>query len=173
MSYKNSFFAIFLAAVFHLASPNLALSEIIDIQKEEKNFGEWKVFCETDLMMSISHCKIAAKFFENSAVISIEPTAKFYSQFFIVIPQIKSGSFVAIRVDKSDLILSRNVENKDFGLIALDEIQKHSLYQQMKVGEFLYLRFNIRDQEKEYTTRVNLKDFRNALSYLNGRISKN
>ena len=173
MAYKNNFFVIFLALFFHLASLNVAQAEIIDVQKEEKTFGEWKVFCETDLMMSISHCKVAAKFFENSAVISVEPTQKFYSQFFIVIPQIKSGSFVTLRVDKNDLILSRNIETKDFGLIALEEPQKQALYQQMRSGEFLYMRFNVRDQDKEFTARVNLTDFRNALGYLSSRLSKN
>jgi hypothetical protein len=171
--YKNIFWRFFLALFFQLASLNIANAEIVDLQKEEKTFGEWKVFCETDLMMSISHCKIATKFFENTAVISIEPTQKFYSQFFIIIPQAKSGSFVTIRVDKSDLILSKNVESKDFGLINLEETKKQTLFQQMRIGEFLFLRFNVKDQEKEITARINLRDFRNALGYLNSRIVKN
>lgn len=162
----------FLAAFFHFTSFNQAKAEIIDIQNEEKSFGDWKVFCETDAMMDIAHCKIGAKFYDNTAVINIEPAAKFLNQFFIVIPQIKIGSFVKIRVDKNDLLLSQNVTAKNFGLIPLNDNQKNALYQQMKLGDFLFLRFNIQGFDKEVTARISLKDFRNALEYHNSRISK-
>ncbi len=167
----NLFFIIcFLFPTFQITNISDVKAEIIDIQTEEKNFGDWKVFCETDAMMDISHCKIATKFYENSAAISVEPTAKFYSQFFIIIPQIKLGSFVKIRVDQNDLTLSQNVNVKDFGLIPLDETQKQNLFQQMKAGDFLYLRFSLRASEKEVTAKINLRDFRNALVYYNSRV---
>ena len=169
---KNLLF-FFLTIIFHFASFNQAKAEIIDIQNEEKIFGDWKVFCEIDAMMDIAHCKIGAKFYDNTAVINIEPTAKFLNQFFIVIPQIKIGSFVKIRVDKNDLLLSANIGAKNFGLIPLNDNQKNALYQQMKLGDFLFLRFNVQGIEKEITARISLKDFRNALEYHNSRISKN
>lgn len=145
--------------------------ELIDVENEEKVFGEWKVFCEIDDMMDIAHCKVASKFYENTAVITIEPTAKFSNQFFIVIPQVLVGSFVQLRVDKNDLILSRNISEKDFGMIPLDEEQKILLYKQMKAGNFLFLRFNSRSSEKEVTVKINLKDFRSALAYYSSRIN--
>lgn len=165
-------FKVFLIIFFQLTSLNSAQSEIIDIKKEEKTFGEWKVFCEIDVMMDISHCKIASKFFENTAVISIAPTSKFFSQFFIVIPQVKIGSFVKIRVDKNDLILSRNIAAKDFGLIFLSDLQKQNLYQQMKNGDFLFLRFSVRGSDNDITAKINLKDFRHALRYQYSRAFK-
>lgn len=169
----NLFFVtFFLFQAFQITNVSEAKAEIVDIQTEEKNFGDWKVFCETDVMMDISHCKIAAKFYENSAAISIEPTTKFFSQFFIIIPQVKLGSFVKIRVDQNDLILSKNVNVKDFGLIPLEETQKQDLFQQMKAGDFLYLRFSLRASEKEVTAKINLQDFRNALAYYNSRVLK-
>lgn len=168
---KNSLNILILTIFFELTSfNNFSKAEIIDVQNEEKVFGEWKVFCETDVMMSISHCKIASKFYENTAVISIEPTLKFLNQLFIAIPQVTVGSFVKIRVDKNDLILSPNVTNKDFGLILLDERQKNLLYTQMKTGDFLFLRFNVRNSEKEITAKINLRDFRNALGYYHDRV---
>ena len=166
-------FAFFLVTFFCLTSFNAAKGEIIDVQNEEKTFGEWKVFCEIDAMMDLAHCKIASKFYQNTAVISIEPTVKFLNQLFIAIPQIRVGSFVKIRVDQNDLILSRNLNAKDFGLIPLDDAQKNALYNQMKSGDFLFLRFNVRDSEKEITAKINLKDFRSALGYYINRISKN
>jgi hypothetical protein len=36
----------------------------------------------------------------------------------------------------------------------------------------LYLRFSVRDLEQEVTVKINLKDFRSALSYYNSRASK-
>ena len=147
-----------------------ATAEIIDLQKNEEIFGDWKVYCETDVMMDNSHCKIAAKFFDNSSVITIEPTAKFFNQLFVVIPQIEKGSFVKIRVDKYDIILSKNVDQRDFGLIVIDDVSKNELYNQMKKGDFLFLRFNIKSRSKELTVKLSLKDFRSALSYYNSKV---
>ncbi len=161
----------FLTIFFELTSFNQASAEIINIQNEEKTFGDWKVFCEVDVMMDMAHCKIASKFFENSAVITIEPTVKFLSQLLVAIPQIKVGTFVQIRVDRNDLILSKNVSSKDFSLIPLDDTQKLDLYRQMKSGDFLFFRFSVRNSEKEVTAKINLKDFRSALSYYNSRVS--
>lgn len=166
------FLAFFLSASFQLTIFNQAHAEIIDVQNEEKSFGDWKVFCEVDAMMSLAHCKVASKFYENSAAISIEPTTKFFSQLFVIIPQAKLGSFVKIRVDQNDLILSKNLDVKDFGLIPLDETQKQNLFSQMKAGDFLYLRFSVRAAEKEVTVKINLKDFRAALNYYNSRVSR-
>jgi hypothetical protein len=161
----------FLTIFFELTSFNQSSAEIINIQNEEKTFGDWKVFCEVDVMMDMAHCKIASKFFENSAVITIEPTVKFLSQLLVAIPQIKVGTFVQIRVDRNDLILSKNISAKDFSLIPLDDTQKMDLYRQMKGGDFLFFRFSVRNSEKEVTAKINLKDFRSALSYYNSRIS--
>ncbi len=151
---------------------NSAQAEIIDIQKEEKNFGDWKVFCETDVMMDNSHCKIASKFFDNSSAITIEPTPKFFNQLIFVLPQIRLGTFVAIRIDKNDLIFSDNAKANDFGLIQLDDSKKSDIYRQLKNGDFLFLRFSVRASEKEVTAKINLRDFRSALSYYNSRVSK-
>jgi invasion protein IalB len=168
--FKKNYFVKFLALFFFLTTNiNFAYAEVIDVQNEERNFGEWKAFCEVDAMMDMAHCKVASKFYENSAVITIQATSKFFNQFLMLIPQIKLGSFVKIRVDKNDLILSQNASQKDFGLVSLTEEQKNSLYNQMKSGDFLFLRFNVRDSEKEVTIKINLKDFRSALAYSNSR----
>lgn len=162
----------FLISFCEIANFNQAKAETIDIQKEENVFGDWKVYCETDVMMNNSHCKIAAKFFDNTSVITIEPTIKFFNQLFIVIPQIKSATFVKIRVDKGDLILSQNINDNDFGLIRLEDNRKNDLYRQMKNGDFLFFRFNVKNSDKEITIKLSLKDFRNALNYYNSMVSK-
>ena len=169
---KKILMTIFLATLFQLTSFNQAGAEIIDVRNEEKIFGDWKVFCEIDDMMSLAHCKIAAKFYDNSSVITIQPSAKFANQFFIIIPQVAVGSFVKIRVDQNDLILSRNINSKDFGLLPLDDQQKNALFLQMKNGDLIFLRFTARESAKEITIKLNLKDFRAALCYYNARASK-
>jgi hypothetical protein len=159
----------FFLTFFLMVSCFNASAEIIDLRNEEKVFGDWKVFCEIDEMMGTSHCKIAAKFFDNASSISIQPLTRSANQLFLIIPQIQIGSFVQIRVDQNDLIFSKNISDKNFGMIPLDENQKNSLLNQMKSGEFLFMRFNVKNSEKELTAKLNLRDFRSALSYLNNR----
>lgn len=165
MTKKNRFFAVFLALFLHQTSFNFASAEIINLQKEEKAFGDWKVYCETDVMMDNSHCKIAAKFFDGVSAITIEPSLKSFNQFLMVIPQVKQGSFVKVRIDKNDLVLSDNVKLEDFGFVVIDDVGKNNLYQQMKNGDFLFLRFNVRNSEKEVTIKISLEDFRKASNY--------
>jgi len=155
--------------LFLIASDSPA--EVIELRNEEKTFGDWKVYCEIDDMMSSAHCKIASRFYDNSSVISLQPTNRSANQFFIIIPKIKIGSFAKIRVDKYDVILSNNIAKKDFGLLPLNSEQKDILFNQMKHGDFLYLRFNISDAEKEITVKFNLQDFKRALAYYNQAIS--
>lgn len=166
---KKIYFKFFLLIFFYLSIINNSYAKIIDNHHDEKAFGEWKVFCETDQMLSLSHCKIASKFYQNIAVISIEPTPKFLNKLVIVIPQTKVGTFLKVRVDKNDLILSKNITNRDFGLVPLVEAQKQSLYSQMKKGDFLFLRFSVKDSKKELTAKINLRDFRKALAYYKSR----
>ncbi len=166
---KKNLFRIFLTLVFFASNPNFSSAEIIDIRNEEKTFGDWKVFCETDEMMGISHCKIAAKFYDNASAFTIQPLTRSTTQIFVIIPQVQIGSFVKLRIDQADLILSKNTSERDFGMIPLDDEQKNSIYSQMKSGEFLFLRFSVRNSEKEITAKLNLRDFRNALNYLNNR----
>lgn len=147
-------------------------AEIVNLQKDEKKFGEWKVFCETDSMMSLTHCRIGVKFFDNASAVTVEPNNLSFNQFFITIPKIRIGNFLQIRVDQNDLILSQVVKESDFGLIGIGDDQKKILFSQMKKGDFLFFRFNIRESDKEITAKINLNDFRNALSYHKDRVSK-
>jgi len=161
----------FIYLLFFIKNFN-AQAEIISLQKEEKKFGDWQVFCETDAMMDVAHCKIGAKFYDGASSITIEPSLKSFSQFFIVVPKIKTGDFLQIKIGQHDLIMSKIVEEKDFGLIIIEEVQKQKLFLQMKNSDFLFLRFNVRDSEKEVTAKINLNDFKNALNYCKQRGSK-
>jgi len=170
LTFKKNILVILLIIFQILLFKNSAFAEIIEPRNEEKSFGDWKVYCEIDDMMSTAHCKIASRFYDNSSVISLQPTNRFANQFFIIIPKIKLGSFVKIRVDRNDLILSKNISNKDFGLLAIDNSQKNNLFNQMKSGEYLFFRFNVNDSEKEITVKLSLQDFNQALDYYNNKV---
>jgi invasion protein IalB len=150
-----------------------AQAKLIDLRSEEKTFGDWKVFCEIDDMLNIAHCEIASKFYKNTAVITIQATRKFANQFFVIIPQIEIGTFVTMRIDQNDVLLSANVRKKNFGLMPFSERQKNMMFSQMKSGNFLFLRFTPVKSVKEITARLSLKDFRRALSYYNKKTSNN
>ena len=171
LSFSKKSFLIFIFTIFHiLIFKNIAQAEIIELRNEEKTFGDWKVYCEIDDMMSSAHCKIASRFYDNSSVISLQPTNHFANEFFIIIPKIKIDSFAKIRVDKNDLILSQNASQKEFGLVPISSQQKNTLYSQMKNGEYLFLRFNVNNSEKEITAKLNLKDFTKALEYYSSKV---
>jgi hypothetical protein len=40
----------------------------------------------------------------------------------------------------------------------------------MKNGEYLFLRFNVSNSEKEITAKLNLKDFISALEYYSSKV---
>jgi hypothetical protein len=164
--YKINFTLLFLVISFLQLININASAEIIDDKDEEKQFGDWKSFCKVDLMMGVMDCKIASKFYEN-AVITIEPNDKLPAKINLVIANAKIGEPVKIRIDKNNIIQSKSATNKDFGMVSLDNEQKDSLYNQMLNGEFLFLRFNLQSAEKEITVKIQLKDFRNALAYIN------
>ncbi len=163
--------ALFIITVFTF-NYNLK-AEIVNLQKDDKKFGDFKVFCEKDVMMNATHCQIGAKFFDNASSFTIEPNKVGFNQLMIVIPSIKLGGFVQIRIDQNDLIFSKIAKQNNFGLIEIEDNDKISLFKQMKTGDFLFFRFKIKESDKEITTKLNLNDFRSALNYCIERSYKN
>ncbi len=161
-----------LAAIIILSSSPCQAETISNTQKEEKKFGDWQVLCEIDQMIGGTYCKIAAKFYNNTSVISINPSSKLTNQIMIVIPNIKVNSFVKIKVDKNDLIFSNLIKANDFGLIPFSAEQKNLILRQIKGGNILFIRFAGMSSEKEITTKIDLKNFREAINYYNNLAEK-
>ncbi len=162
---------IFLTIAILILFSNQSRSEVIGVQKDEKTFGEWRLICENDVMIDVPYCKIASKFYSDQAAISLEPSLKMSNQMIMVIPDLKLAETVKIRIDKNDIIFSNLVKKDDFGLLSLSPRQKQLILAQMKKGDFLFIRFNIKASEKEITVQLNLKDFRDAVSYYNSKFS--
>ncbi|MFT6077179.1 MAG: hypothetical protein ACJA02_000583 [Myxococcota bacterium] len=150
---------------------NQSQAELVDTQKNEKSFGEWRLICENDVMIDVKYCKIASKFYENQAAISLEPSLKMTNQMIMVIPNLTLGEMVTMRIDKNDIIFSNPSKKSDFGLVVLSPSQKSLIISQMKNGDFLFIRFNISSSSKEITVKLDLKDFRKAISHYNSNLS--
>jgi hypothetical protein len=169
---KKIFSTIWLILVVLILFSNQSSAEVIDVQKDQRNFGEWRLICENDVMVDVPYCKIASKFYQDQAVISLEASFKFRNQMIMVIPNLKLGETVQIRIDKNDVIFSNPATKDDFGLVNLSPRQKSMILSQMKNSDFLFIRFNIRSSEKEITVKLNLKDFRDAISFYNSKFSR-
>jgi hypothetical protein len=162
-------FLLTIIVVTLFASPSFA--EVIGAQKEERVFGEWKLLCENDVMVDVPYCQIASKFYQDQAAISLDASLKIIDQLVMVIPNLKLGETVKIRIDKNDVIFSNPTKKSDFGLVVLGSKQKFNILSQMKKGDFLFIRFNIASSEKEITVKLNLRDFRSAVSFYNSKFS--
>lgn len=139
-------------------------AKIIEDENSTKEFGDWKVYCQSDIMMQTSNCKIANKFYFDNSVISLEPQRK-QPNILIVIPKVKDHSQVLLKVGQNQLIKSLPTSKNDFGYINFSPNQQKIIYNQMKNNDFLFLRFKVTKFSKAITVRLNLNDFREALKY--------
>lgn len=165
---KKFFLTIIIATLFS----NPSFAEVIGTSKDEKTFGEWRLICENDVMVDVPYCKIASKFYQDQAAISLEPSLKMTNQMIMVIPNLKLAETVQIRIDKNDVIFSNPARKNDFGLVNLAPKQKSAILSQMKNGDFLFIRFNIKGSQKEVTVQLNLKDFRDAVAFYDSKFSR-
>jgi len=156
---------ICLIIIITILFTNLSFAEVIGLQTKDINFGEWRLICENDVMIDAPYCKIASKFYQNQAVISLELSSKLINQMIMIIPNLKLGKTVQIRIDKNDIIFASQTKKDDFGLVMLSPSQKSTILSQMKKGDFLFIRFNINESEKAITVQLNLANFRSAISH--------
>lgn len=122
-------------------------------------------------MVDATFCKIATKFYQNQATMILEPLSKMTNQMTLIIPNLQLGNAVKMRVDKNDVIFSKNAKKADFGLVHLGGGEKELLLRQMKGGDFLFIRFNINGLDQETTVKLNLADFKQAALYYQSRIN--
>ena len=160
--------SIFFVLLFFLS--NNLRAEIVEIEKIDKSFGQWRLLCENDIMLDKMSCKIAQNFYEKSSVITYNLDNKTDNDLLVIIPNARPGAFVQMKIGKNDLIFSDVVKETDFGLIGLKKIQKEQLIEQMKKEQNIFLRFDDRNIAKEITIKLDLKDFNEALKYYNTNI---
>ena len=161
---------IILTTLILISFAKTSYSKVIEEQSIHKNFGEWNVYCQSDIMMDLSNCKIANKFYPNNSLLSFEPKGD-YPNLLMIIPDIRPSSHILIKIDKNSLIKSSIIKESNFGYINLTDYQQNLIYKQMKRGDFLFLRFNVKELRKAVTIKIDLKDFKDALNYYKSKTS--
>lgn len=163
--------------LFLFLSFSNSFAEIIENKvKEEKDFGHWKVICKEDVMMGEISCKAFSKFYNNLATIYIQPHNKIANQVVIIIPTASEGTETKIRIDKNEIIKSRNLVKDNYGVIPFSSRDQKTMLQQMKNGNEFFVRFSTFDKEtnknEEITIKISLKEFNEMLTFYDQKISK-
>lgn len=166
MKFKNYLFLF----VFIFLS-NAAKAEIIENQKIiSKEFGSWVVSCREDAMLAKSNCKFFTEIVEGTTLF-INPS-NLDNKIILISKEILEGSKVVFRIDRNNLINSRIVRKNTYNLIDIDVDSKKEIFEQLRLGKTLYIRFSVKDSSsntgsKQITARLDLADFVKALSYYN------
>ncbi len=166
MNFKN-----FLLLFLFIFIVNTAPAEIIDNQKVvNKEFGSWTVSCREDLMLGENNCKLFANVLDGT-VIFVNPNNN-VNKIVTISKEISEGSNIMFRVDKNELFESDTARNNEYSIVEMDVEDKVKLLEQLKTGNNLYVRLNIKDESsdngtKQITARFNLADFSKAIIYYN------
>jgi hypothetical protein len=147
-------------------------AEVIDnVIKEIKKFDDWRVMCDNDVMLEEIRCKIAARFYNNTSSIYVQPKNKYANQIVIIIPPAVPVTKVKIKVGKNDVVESQEIRKDDFGVVPMESKTRKMLLKQMKTEkEYLYIRFTVKDEVnpegvKEITERISMRKFNEMLLY--------
>lgn len=164
----------FIFAVWAMSSVN---AEVIgNINREEKKFGEWFVVCEEDVMLDNADCKAFTNFYNGTAQMFVQPQNQVANQIVLIIPQVLDGSIVQMRVDKNKLLRSDPVVRNEFGVIPLSPSVQKSIFEQLRPGQNLFLRFSVqtgKNDFREVTIKISLAEFSKMLVYYDMKMSKN
>lgn len=169
--YKAMNFKSFLFLFLFVFGINFATAEIIDNQKvTNKEFGSWIVSCKEDVMLGENSCKLFTNILDGS-ILFVTPNNT-ENKIVIISKEILNGDKIIFRVDKNNLIESELATDNRYNIVEMSVENKGQLLEQMKTGDNLYARLNIRDDSgkngmKQITARFNLADFSKALIYYN------
>jgi hypothetical protein len=150
-------------------------AEIIENQlKEEREFGPWKVLCTEDVMMDRTSCKAFAKFYNGLGTVHIQPHNKIANQVVIIIPPAKLNTETKVRIDKNNLIKSRNLTANNYGVIPFSNREQKMMLDQMKNGKEFFIRFTTKnsesDKNNEVTIKISLEEFKKMLTFYDQKV---
>ncbi|MDR3289805.1 MAG: hypothetical protein LBT02_00790 [Rickettsiales bacterium] len=157
---------------------NANASIVDNVVKDEQKFGEWTVSCEEDVMYSDIQCKVYTRFYKDEASIFIQPNNKNINQVVIMLPDAMENSVVMIKIDKNSIINSDPVDKKNrYGVIPFSPKKQKSMLLQMKEGDNMLVRFNVRDSKvpggvREITAKISLAEFGKMLIFYDSKIDK-
>lgn len=155
--------------IWSIFTPLLGLAaERVDLERVNKQFGDWSVKCDKDLMMGTAKCEIIAYLSDGKGFIKVFPMET--PKVTITIPTAATETIAKLRVDRRPLLNSNLIKRNDFGAIVFTPEQLSKLFTQLKYGNYLYVRFyepdpNERGLYSEITERISLKGFLELLEF--------
>ena len=169
----------YLFLFFVILINNSFSSEIIDnIKEEKKEFKDWNVSCQEDIMLNKIKCRLYSNFYKNTSSIYIQPNNIIANQAVILIPNALLNSTVSIKIDKNNIIESDIIDNSSqYGIIPFSPKIQKKIFNQIQNGDILYIRFFIKDLKskngkKEITNKISLMEFQKALLYYETQMNK-
>jgi len=174
--FRKSFilFSLLLGLVI-FSSINVEAEIVENIKKEVKEFDDWKVICDNDVMLEEIKCKVSARFYNDTSSIYVQPKNKYTNQVVIIIPPAAPVTKVKIRVGENDVVESQEIKKEDFGVVPMEDKYRKNLLKQMKMENgYLYIRFVVKDNVnvegvKEITERISMAKFSQMLEYYEDR----
>jgi len=167
------FFYCFTLCLFSSA---LFAAEIVDnVQKDRKDFGDWTVVCEEDVMMDKVSCEMFSTFYDGLASIYVQPNNKTANQVVIIIPNAVTSKGVKFRIGKNPTIAAKPIPKPlPYYVIPFSPPQQKLMLEQMKNGSDIFVRFAVADTKnakntKDITVKISLAEFQKALSYYNDK----
>jgi hypothetical protein len=165
-----------LPILFLLLLNNVRADIVENITKDEKQFGEWKISCQEDIMLEHIDCKISTTFYNNTSAIYVQPNNKIANQVVIMIPSAAENTMVKVKVDKNLIISSDLIDKKmEFGVVPFSPDNQKKIFRQIASGDNLYIRFTIRDLTfaggmREVTIKKSMAEFTKLLIYYDSKI---
>ena len=140
-----------------------------------KKFDIWTVSCEDDEMLNYIRCRLFVEITDGTTlfvnpqstqnpILLVSNDAYFDRRFFI-------------KIDNNKLITSNDFINNKYGIASFNSADLKTIYNQINTGNFIYIRFTIRDNSsvngfKEITAKISLAEFQKELIYFNKQVNK-
>lgn len=165
--------------IFFIVFVNFSDIKAEIIQNEvliNKEFGSWIVSCKQDIMFDKKDCKLFTEITAGT-VLFINPNVE-NNKIVLISKDIISGSKTVFKVDRYDFVETYEKQNNQYNLVDMDVKAKKTIFNQMKAGNSLFLRFTVKDESelsgtKKITAKLSLADFTKALIYFESRFNPN
>ncbi|MDR2760680.1 MAG: hypothetical protein LBB09_02425 [Rickettsiales bacterium] len=149
-------------------------AEVIDSKKViGKRFDVWNVSCEDDEMLSKIKCRMFVEI-TSGTVMFINPNNS-SDKILFVSTDAYTDTKVYVRIDGEKLYESEPIIQNKYNIVKFQTPILKELYDMMRVGEYFFMRFTIKDTmsavgHKEITVKIPLAEFQKAfVFFLNQR----
>lgn len=159
----------------NILTKNITKAEVIDNKKiTNMDFYVFRVSCREDEMFKNIECLVFMEITKET-IILLNPHGEY--AILMISKDAFPGKMVFMRVDNGRLIKSKPMSDIKYGIVEFEKSDIARLYRQMNGGQYLYIRYFIKDRTRaegyrEITLKVPLGGFSKALEYYNRQITK-